>query len=85
MAKRHADFRLWLTSESNEHFSPQLLQSSLKITYEAPPGIKNNMKRTYAQWRQSRIVNGALRFQGLFLLAWLHALLQERRMFIPQV
>ncbi|KAM3726645.1 Cytoplasmic dynein 2 heavy chain [Dirofilaria immitis] len=83
-SKRDPSFRLWLTSESNEHFSPQLLQTSLKIVYEAPPGIKNNMKRIYAQWQQSEINFSAVCLQSLFILAWLHALLQERRMFIPQ-
>ncbi|KAH3759574.1 cytoplasmic dynein 2 heavy chain 1 [Pelomyxa schiedti] len=34
----HENFRLWLTSESHEKISPILLQSSLKITYESPPG-----------------------------------------------
>lgn len=83
-AKRDDSFRLWLTSESSEHFPPQLLQASLKITFEAPPGIRNNMKRTYAQWRQMVLSSNAIYLQGLCLLAWLHALLQERRMFIPQ-
>ncbi|VDM11066.1 unnamed protein product [Wuchereria bancrofti] len=83
-SKRDPNFRLWLTSESNEHFSPQLLQTSLKIVYEAPPGIKNNMKRIYAQWQQSELNFGAFCLQSLFMLAWLHALLQERRMFIPE-
>ncbi|VDK75265.1 unnamed protein product, partial [Onchocerca ochengi] len=83
-SERDPSFRLWLTSESNEHFSPHLLQTSLKIVYEAPPGIKNNMKRIYAQWRQSELNFNAICLQSLFMLAWLHALLQERRLFIPQ-
>ncbi|VDN21126.1 unnamed protein product [Gongylonema pulchrum] len=83
-ARRHANFRLWLTSESNESIPPQLLQASLKVTYEAPPGIKNNMKRSYAQWQQTGFAKGSVCLQSLFVLAWLHAVLQERRMFIPQ-
>nr|CRZ22352.1 BMA-CHE-3 [Brugia malayi] len=83
-SKHDPNFRLWLTSESNEHFSPQLLQTSLKIVYEAPPGIKNNMKRIYAQWQQSELNFSAFCLQSLFMLAWLHALLQERQMFIPE-
>ncbi len=39
----HENFRLWLTTEPHLKFSPILLQSSLKITYEAPPGIKKNL------------------------------------------
>jgi dynein heavy chain 2 len=40
-------FRLWLTSEPHAKFPSILLQSSLKITYETPPGLKNNMQRTF--------------------------------------
>lgn len=36
-------FRLWLTSEPHVKFPSILLQSSLKITYETPPGMKNNL------------------------------------------
>lgn len=32
------DIRLWLTAEPHPKFSTILLQSSTKITYEAPPG-----------------------------------------------
>lgn len=39
----HDNFRLWLTTEPHQKFSSILLQSSLKITYEAPPGIKKNL------------------------------------------
>jgi dynein heavy chain 2 len=41
-------FRLWLTSEAHGKFPSILLQSSLKITYETPPGIRNNLQRTFA-------------------------------------
>ena len=36
-------FRLWLTSEPHAKFPSILLQSSLKITYETPPGVRNNL------------------------------------------
>lgn len=39
----HDNFRLWLTTEPHQKFSPILLQGSLKITYEAPPGVKKNL------------------------------------------
>lgn len=32
--KLHSNFRLWLTTEPNEEFSPVLANSCLKITYE---------------------------------------------------
>ena len=40
-------FRLWLTSEPHLKFPSILLQSSLKITYETPPGVRNNLQRTF--------------------------------------
>ncbi|KAA8593993.1 hypothetical protein FQN60_004827, partial [Etheostoma spectabile] len=50
-----ADFRLWLTAEVHPRFPPILLQSSLKITYEAPPGLKKNLLRTYESWSPEQI------------------------------
>lgn len=82
----HKKFRLWLTSESHPKFPTVLLQSSLKVTYEAPPGIKKNLERTYDSWDQSYVSQGnsILRSQALFALAWFHAVVQERRCYIPQ-
>ncbi|XP_069615312.1 cytoplasmic dynein 2 heavy chain 1 [Ranitomeya imitator] len=79
-------FRLWLTAEVHPKFTPILLQSSLKITYEAPPGLKKNLLRTYESWSAEQIGKGGLapRAQALFNLAWFHAVCQERRNYIPQ-
>uniref|UniRef100_H2ZEZ6 Cytoplasmic dynein 2 heavy chain 1 n=1 Tax=Ciona savignyi TaxID=51511 RepID=H2ZEZ6_CIOSA len=86
-----SNFRLWLTSEVHPKFPPVLLQSSLKITYEAPPGIKKNLFRTYDNWSPEFVASGTkhskpsvTRSQALFALAWFHAVTQERRNFIPQ-
>ncbi|VDM37199.1 unnamed protein product [Toxocara canis] len=84
MLQRHANFRLWLTSEPDDKFPPILLQDSIKLTFESPPGVKNNLNRTYTQWRDSGVSGGVIRLQCLFVLAWIHALVQERRTFIPQ-
>lgn len=73
----HEDFRLWLTTEETQQFAPILLQQSVKATFEAPPGLKKNLQRIYAE---DHVGEGRL----YFLLAWLHALLQERRTYIPQ-
>jgi len=45
--KPHEDFRLFLTSEPHDRFPSSLLEGCLKITYEAPPGLKRNVSRTY--------------------------------------
>jgi dynein heavy chain 2 len=114
----HPDFRLWLTTEPHPLFPPILLQSSLKITFESPPGIKKNMQRTLGSWGKDFIdgsssgagmaspgkgsstssggegksdgggggaaVPPKRRGQLLFLLAWFHAVVQERRSYLPQ-
>ncbi|VDM16092.1 unnamed protein product [Hydatigera taeniaeformis] len=82
----HPHFRLWLTTEPHDNFPSTLLQSCLKVAYEAPPGLKNNLKRTYESWHPDFFAkSGSLtRTTALACLAWFHAVLQERRSFIPQ-
>uniref|UniRef100_A0A1I8GH67 Dynein cytoplasmic 2 heavy chain 1 n=1 Tax=Macrostomum lignano TaxID=282301 RepID=A0A1I8GH67_9PLAT len=82
----HAQFRLWLTAEPHPKFPPILLQTSLKVTYEAPPGVKRNLSRTYETWTPQfmSLQGSVVRSCTLFALAWFHAVLQERRNFIPQ-
>ncbi|XP_057314672.1 cytoplasmic dynein 2 heavy chain 1-like isoform X2 [Hydractinia symbiolongicarpus] len=78
-------FRLWLTTETHPKFPTILLQSSLKVTFEAPPGIKKNMLRSYESWSPNFVQqNSSSRAQTLFALAWFHALVEERRNYIPQ-
>jgi dynein heavy chain 2 len=43
----HPAFRLWLTTERHANFPAILLQQSLKITFEAPPGLQKNLQRTF--------------------------------------
>lgn len=76
-------FRLWMTSEPHAKFPSILLQTSLKITYETPPGVRNNLQRTFQQVVQSAN-NDPQKTQILFTLSWFHALIQERRTYIPQ-
>ncbi|GBG84147.1 hypothetical protein CBR_g38121 [Chara braunii] len=85
LQRPHPNFRLWLTSESHPRFPPSLLEACLKVAYEAPPGVKKNLQRTYSEaWPVEYIESGSpLRAQLLFLLAWFHAVVQERRCFIP--
>ena len=85
----HPNFRLWLTSEPHVKFSGILLESCVKLTYETPPGIKKSLERIYQIWSGSLlkdpdIISSSDRMQALFSIAFLHALLQERRTYIPQ-
>lgn len=81
----HPDFRLWLTTEAHVRFPAILLQSSYKMTFESPPGIKKNLQNTYTGWKPEYISLGSKqRARCLFLLAYFHAIIQERRNYIPQ-
>jgi len=78
-------FRLWLTTEVHAKFPPILLQQSLKVTFEAPPGVKKNLQRTYDSWSPQLVgKGGTARAHLMFVLAWFHAVVQERRTYIPQ-
>jgi hypothetical protein len=53
--------------------------------YESPPGIKQNLLRTFESWDAAYFSSGSItRAQILFVLAWFHAVVQERRTYIPQ-
>ena len=82
----HASFRLWLTTEQHPSFPAIILQQSLKITFEAPPGMQKNLQRTYESLMHKEFVEkgSPSRAQLLFVLSWFHAVLQERRTYIPQ-
>ncbi|GMT01207.1 hypothetical protein PENTCL1PPCAC_23381, partial [Pristionchus entomophagus] len=78
-----AEFRLWMTTEADDRFPSIILQEALKITFESPPGIRNNMINSYSQLGDSS-GRSVLTAQTTFVAVWLHALMQERRSFIPQ-
>jgi dynein heavy chain 2 len=81
----HPDFRLWLTSEAHGNFPSILLQESLKASFESPPGLKMNLLRTFDSWGPDLFDSrNPMQSRLLFLLACFHAVVQERRTFIPQ-
>ncbi|KAJ9467285.1 Cytoplasmic dynein 2 heavy chain 1 [Diplonema papillatum] len=78
-------FRLWLTTEPHARFPTVLAMSSVKLTFEAPPGIKKSLLRTYEQWTPEYLAKlSPIRCQLLFNLAWFHGLVLERRTYVPQ-
>lgn len=83
--QRDSNFRLWLVTEPHALFSPVLAQQCLKIAYEPPEGVKYNLLRNYAAWGESYIAKlNSTSARIFFVIACLHAILQERRTFIPQ-
>jgi dynein heavy chain len=43
----HEDFRLWITCEKNDAFPLGLLQRAIKVTNEAPKGLKAGLNKTF--------------------------------------
>ncbi|KAG5491847.1 hypothetical protein JIQ42_01756 [Leishmania sp. Namibia] len=83
--KPDASFRLFLTSEAHDEFPSILLGQSLKITFEPPPGIKQNLLRTYSSWGTAFVnEKDEKQRQLLFAAAALQAIVQERRSYVPQ-
>jgi dynein heavy chain 2 len=81
----HQNFRLFITTEEHTKFPSSFLSKCVKITVQAPPGIKRNLERTYENWNAEFIQCGNLfRAQVLFGLAWFHSIVQERRNYLPQ-
>jgi len=89
--KVHSEFRLWLTSFSNENFSRYLLQESVKITKDPPKGIKSNLMQLYSNMNSTKNERNFFaactkqeEWQKLFMgLCFFHALIRERRRFGP--
>jgi len=80
------DFRLWLTSMSNDKFPVSILQNSLKITIEPPKGLKNNLMRTYNKLENKDLEDCMKKNEYkalIFGLSFFHAILQDRRKYGP--
>ncbi|KAG6966008.1 hypothetical protein JG687_00005084 [Phytophthora cactorum] len=82
--KLHEDFRLWLTSMPTPAFPASVLQDGVKMTKEAPKGLRANLKNTYYKLDEMRL--GATRKPDvfrklLFGLCFYHAIVCERKRF----
>lgn len=80
----HACFRLFLTMEINPKVPVNLLRAGRIFVFEPPPGVKANMLRTFSSIPVSRICKSPNeRARLYFLLAWFHAIIQERLRYAP--
>ncbi|KFD71623.1 hypothetical protein M514_05338 [Trichuris suis] len=80
----HPNFRLFLTMEIHPKLPVNLLRAGRIIVYEPPPGIKANLMRTFSTIPPAKMSKAPTERPRLFfLLAWLHALVQERLQYVP--
>lgn len=81
----HESFRLWITCEPHPQVPIGLLHVSLKVTNEAPVGIRAGLRASY-QWITQDTLDAVARPEWrtlLFALCFLHSVIQERRKFGP--
>jgi dynein heavy chain 1 len=80
----HSSFRLFMTSEIHPKLPANLLRLSQVFVFEPPPGIKANLQHTFAAVSASRMDKAPVeRSRIYFLLAWFHAVIQERLRYSP--
>jgi len=81
ITKPHPEFRLWLTTEPTPRFPVGILQRSFKVVTEPPNGLKLNLRQTYTKIRSTTMqeCSHSAYPELLFVLAFFHAVVQERR------
>jgi len=81
------DFRIFFTSDPSKMIPVALLQRSVKLTQEPPPGLKALFKRSWDMFDESTWDNSTRATdcrQILFALSFFHSIMIERRKFGPQ-
>jgi len=81
-ASVHKDFRIFITSEINPKLPTALLRMSDIIVAEAPSGVKATLSRFFTSISSERFHN-PVRNRLYLILAWVHAVVQERLRYIP--
>uniref|UniRef100_A0A2P2HXP1 Dynein heavy chain, cytoplasmic n=1 Tax=Hirondellea gigas TaxID=1518452 RepID=A0A2P2HXP1_9CRUS len=80
----HPQFRLFLTMEISPRLPVNLLRAGRIFVFEPPPGVRANLLRTFSTVPASRMMRSPNeRARLYFLLAWFHAVTQERLRYVP--
>lgn len=82
----NVDFRLFLTMEFSPKVPANLLRIGYKLAFEPPTGLKPTLERLCVSHLASRgesASNSGVQLRLYFLLTFLHALILERRRFVP--
>ena len=76
-------FQLWMTTEPHPKFPIGLLQNSIRVTNEAPAGLRAGLKASYA-WITQDLLDALSPYKSiLYALCHLHSCVMERRRFGP--
>ena len=81
--KPHPDFRLFLSMETSTKIPGNLLRASRVLMYEQPAGIRANMKDSLSSLGARATKWPIERARVYLLLAFLHAVVQERLRYAP--
>lgn len=81
----HSRFRLWLSTESHPGLPKLLLQQSLKVSFEPSPGLSHGVQRVLNTLGPAEFDSvDKLSAQLMFVLAWIHSIVEERKQYVPQ-
>ncbi|ERT02584.1 dynein heavy chain, cytoplasmic [Sporothrix schenckii ATCC 58251] len=81
----HADFRLFLSMESSPKIPVNLLRASRVLMYEQPAGVRANMKDSMSSLATRSSRPPVERTRLYLLLSFLHAVVQERLRYAPNL
>jgi dynein heavy chain len=79
----HPNFRLWITSEPTPKFPIGFLQLSIKVSNEAPKGVKASLLRSF-NWVTQELLDAVETprwHDMLYAICFLHMAVMERRKF----
>ncbi|KAI9672025.1 MAG: Dynein heavy chain, cytoplasmic [Trizodia sp. TS-e1964] len=83
--KPHTDFRLFLSMESSPKIPVNLLRASRVLMYEQPAGIRANMRDSLSSLSTRAAKQPIERARVYLLLSFLHAVVQERLRYAPNL